>query len=88
MLMETQAPTRLECPLCAGRRTRRGTAFRRGHVDDQCCLCRGAGSIERSAIQDLCNRMQHVANAMQAGDADRAAEETRTAVRLARRLLK
>jgi hypothetical protein len=38
-------------------------------------------------IQELCDQMQRVANAMQAGDADRAVRETRVAVRLARRLL-
>jgi DNA-binding GntR family transcriptional regulator len=39
-------------------------------------------------LQRLREQMQHVADAMQAGDADRAAQTCRTAVRLARPLLR
>jgi len=50
-------------------------------------VCNGTGSIDRDAIQDLIRQMQCVADAMQAGDADRAATETRKAARIARRWL-
>jgi len=79
---------RLECPVCAGRGTGRGPPFRRGQTRDLCRLCRGAGSVERPVLQQLCEQMQRVADAMQSGDEDRAAREARIAAHLARRLLR
>jgi DnaJ-class molecular chaperone len=82
---------RVECPLCGGRGTTKGRAFRRdGPVRYLCGLCAGDGSIRRGRIQSLRllrEQMQRVADAMQGGDADRAAKETRVAMRVARRLL-
>lgn len=84
------ANERVECPLCGGRGTTSGRAFRRdGPVRYRCGLCAGDGSVPRRRIQSLQRlreQMQRVANAMQAGDADRAARETRSAIRVARRL--
>lgn len=85
------ATERVECPLCGGRGTTKGRAFRRdGPVRYLCGLCAGDGSVRRGRIQSLQllrEQMQRVADAMQAGDADRAARETRSAMRVARRLL-
>ena len=82
---------RIECPVCAGRGTTRGRAFRRGGTPRFVCgLCEGDGSVTAErirAMEQLRRQMQRVADAMQAGDDDRAARETRIAVRLARRAL-
>jgi hypothetical protein len=79
---------RLECPVCAGRGTRRGPPFRRGQTRDVCRLCLGAGSVLRTTLQSLCRQMQLVADAMQSGDEERAAKEARIAGHLALRLLR
>jgi DNA-binding GntR family transcriptional regulator len=53
-------------------------------------MCAGAGSIERQDVHDLQRlreQMQRVADAMQAGDAGRAADACRKAASLARPLL-
>ena len=78
---------RLECPACGGRGTRKGPAFRRGQIRNRCHLCTGTGSVNRSKIQSLCDQMQRVANAMQAGDDESAAKAARIAGRIAARLL-
>lgn len=79
---------RVECPLCAGRGTTRGRAFRRdGTARYRCGLCGGAGSVSRAQIQALPRlraQMQRVADLMQVGDADGAAEACRVAFRIAR----
>lgn len=80
-------PTRIECPLCAGRGTSSGPARRRGQKKDLCRLCQGAGSVSREAISELIEQVQRLADAMQAGDPDRAAREGRRAARIARRWL-
>ena len=64
-----------------------GRAFLRGSRRNRCRLCHGDGSIPRSVIRQLCEQMQQVANAMQAGDETRAAIEARKAARLAGRLM-
>ena len=81
------AAHRIECQLCAGKGTLRGRAFLKGSRRNRCRLCHGDGSIPRSVIQQLCEQMQKVVNAMQAGDEARAAIEARTAARLAGRLM-
>lgn len=82
---------RIECPVCAGRGTTHGRAFRRGSpLRYVCGLCEGDGSVTAErirAMEQLRRQMQRVADAMQAGDDHRAARETRLAVRLARRAL-
>lgn len=89
--IETDASEHVECPLCAGRGTARGRAFRGGGpIRYRCGLCAGDGSVPLGRIQSLQtlrDQMQRVANAMQAGDDERAAQETRVAVRLARLVL-
>jgi DnaJ-class molecular chaperone len=82
----------IECPICSGRGTVQGRAWRRRSATDyQCSLCAGSGSVRRSVIrglEELRTQMQRVADAMQAGDSDRAAAGCRAAVRLARPLLR
>jgi hypothetical protein len=54
-------------------------------------MCAGDGSVRRSEIRDLQrlrDQMQRVANLMQAGNADGAAEAYRIAIRLARPLIR
>ena len=63
---------RIECPVCAEARKR-------------CRLCRGLGSVDRASIQQLCAQMEHVADAMQSGDDERAANAARIAGRIAAR---
>lgn len=75
----------IECPLCEKRRTGPAGPYEGAVV--RCRLCRGAGSIGRDVIEELCDQMERVANAMQAGDADRAANEARIAFRVANRIL-
>lgn len=53
-----------------------------------CDLCRGTGVILFEEIRPLADQMQRVANLMQGGHADRAAQEYRIAVRMARTLLR
>jgi hypothetical protein len=90
-MARNRAGERVECPLCGGRGTTRGRALGRiGAARYRCELCAGDGSVSRAQIkglQRLRDQMQRVADAMQAGNADRAARETRLAVRLARPLL-
>ncbi|MGE4053382.1 MAG: hypothetical protein AB7F99_01175 [Vicinamibacterales bacterium] len=53
-------------------------------------MCVGDGLIPRGRIQSLQQlreQMQRVVDAMQAGDADRAAKETHSAMHIAQRLL-
>lgn len=46
------AKERVECPLCGGRGTTAGRAFRRdGPVRYRCGLCAGDGSVARGRIQ-------------------------------------
>jgi DnaJ-class molecular chaperone len=82
---------RVECPICAGRGTTRGRAFSgEGSPRYRCGLCEGAGSVSRSriaAIPRLRDQMQRVADLMQVGDADAAAEAFRVAVRIARPMM-
>jgi hypothetical protein len=52
----------------------------------RCVACGGRGTVEdrlHTLIQQLCVQMQRVADAMQAGDAERAAHEARHAARVA-----
>lgn len=61
-----------------------------GPIQYRCSFCVGDGFVPRGRIQSLQplrDQMQRVANAMQAGDDDRAANETRVLVRLARLVL-
>ena len=81
---------RIECPICCGRGTTRGRAFRRSGNTHVCGLCHGAGSVTRAQIADLpklCLQMQRVADLMQAGDADEAATAFRVALRIARSMI-
>lgn len=81
----------IECPVCGGRGTIRGRPWRPDRVTRyECALCAGAGSVQRSVVRSLLQlrqQMQRVADAMQAGQDDRAAKEARTEARLAFRLL-
>lgn len=82
----------VECPLCSGRGTIAGRRWRRGLTPPyRCPLCDGDGAVIRQDVRDLQRlraQMQRVADAMQAGDADRAADACRTAARLAHPLLR
>lgn len=82
---------RVECPICAGRGTTRGRAFRRvGAPPYVCGLCAGNGSVARSqveAVPRLRAQMERLANLMQVGDADGAAEASRIAFRIARSIM-
>lgn len=82
----------VECPLCSGRGTTAGRGWRRGLTPPRRCpLCDGDGAVIRQDVRDLQrlrDQMQCVADAMQAGDADRAADECRTAAKLAHPLLR
>src|SRR5688500_11344037 len=83
---------RLECPICAGRGTVRGRAFRRGarRNAEVCGLCHGDGSVRRGRIAQLPRlrtQMQRVADLMQVGDGDAAAEEFRVAFRIAQSIM-
>ncbi len=84
-------PERVECPICAGRGTTRGRAFtREGRSRYLCGLCEGAGSVSRSSVEAfprLREQMQRVADLMQVGDADVAAEAFRVAIRIARSMM-
>lgn len=81
----------VECPLCSGRGTIHGRAFRRnGPVRYSCGLCRGAGSVDLDRIrslQRLRDQMQRVADLMQIGDAESAGAASRIAARIARSMI-
>lgn len=82
---------RVECPVCAGRGTTQGRASSRGRRSGYTCgLCAGHGSVERSRLQALPRlreQMQRLADLMQAGDADGAANAARVAFHIARSMI-
>jgi excinuclease UvrABC ATPase subunit len=81
----------VRCPLCAGRGIYRVDAFKRHRAFEGFCpLCRGTrhvSSTEHSWFVSVQRQMHRVADAMQAGDADRAYREARIAGGVARALL-
>lgn len=64
----------VRCPLCGGE-------------DSTCRVCDGRGRLPRVRVDELAARMSEVANAIQGGNADRAAGQARIAFGIARRLL-
>jgi transposase-like protein len=90
-MAQIKGAERAECPLCAGRGTTQGRAFKRGGKSRYvCALCAGHGSVERSRLEwvpRLREQMQRLADLMQAGDADGAAKAARIAFRIARSLM-
>ena len=80
------------CPVCAGHGVVRGRALHRGGRSRyDCGLCEGTGHVSRSRVEvlhDLRLQMQRVADFMQAGNADAAAEACRVAVRLAHSMMR
>ena len=79
----------MECPLCGGHGASGRQSADSGDTEEQqlCRLCRGEARVARALIQELCDQMERVANAMQAGDPDRAAQEARLAAHLANRMI-
>lgn len=61
------------CPLCGGR----GAG---------CRLCRGAGSVRIEGVHELCRHVQELADAIQAGNLERAADVANKVAQLARSL--
>lgn len=81
---------RIACPVCRGTGTCRGRTFARGQRAHHCPLCDGIGIVGPemfTSVETLRTQMQRVADAMQAGDADRAGAEARVAGRIAQRML-
>ena len=61
------------CPLCDGR----GTG---------CRLCKGMGSVRLEGVHDLCRQVQELADAIQVGNLERAADVANKIALLARSL--
>lgn len=90
MIAEFQTANRIACPVCRGTGTCRGRTYARGQRTHHCPLCDGSGFVgadKLTSVETLRKQMQRVADAMQAGDADRAAIEARIAGRIAQRVL-
>lgn len=90
MIAAVQTTDRIACSVCAGTGTCRGRTFARGQRAHRCPLCDGTGlvGVEKfTSVETLRKQMQRVADAMQAGDADRAGIEARVAGRIAERML-
>lgn len=71
------------CPLCVKVRKRLLGIVRDPGASDECPFCNSSREICWSRVQSISMQMQRVADAMQAGDDDRAAAEGRLAGRLA-----
>jgi len=81
---------RLACPVCRGTGTCRGRTFACGQRAHDCPLCDSTGFVDPkmlTSVETLRTQMQRVADAMQAGDPDRAGAEARVAGRIAQRML-
>ena len=75
------------CPLCVKLTRRLGTIILHSASAHDCQFCNGERKVEWAQVEPIGNQMQRVADAMQAGDAERAAAECRTAAHLALTLL-
>ena len=78
----------ISCPLCVTVRRRSTGVVRETRAVPGCQLCNGNREILWSRVQPISDQMQRVADAMQAGDEERAAAEGRLAATLAIGLLK
>jgi DnaJ-class molecular chaperone len=81
----------VQCPLCSGRGVYKVDPLKKHPSFERFCpLCLGTrklSSTEHSWFVSVQRQMQRVADAMQAGDADRAYREARIAGGVARALL-
>ena len=77
----------IECPLCGGQGIVRARSSRHERpVRYGCGLCGGAGSVTRDQLEELPRlraQMQRVADLIQGGNADGAADASRVAFRIA-----
>lgn len=73
----------ISCPLCIKLLKRLRGLVRESPARHDCQFCNGSREIRWSRVQRISDQMQRVADAMQAGDEDRAAAEGRLAGHLA-----
>lgn len=86
--MPSEGP--IDCPICGGRGTVRCQPSPHRQQEHRCGACGATCVVDRrclSVFRELRSQMMKVADAIQGGRADDAAQEARRAARLARELL-